>query len=122
MAYSDDPFPPTLFCQIALSEALDEIFNIPGAVRSHIFWHGRRHSVTGKLQKATMFFVYQTTRHGPRDGFCLCLVHEGFYIESESKREDEEGGEKDDIDRLESFIPFGHVEFFVLGHVPAHIR
>ena len=78
MAYSDDPFPPTLLCQIALSGALDEISNIPGAVRSHIFWHGRRHSVTGKLQKAMMFFVYQTTRKAHGMGFVFVLFMKDF--------------------------------------------
>ena len=82
------------------------------AVRSHIFWHGKRDEVTGKLRASMLFCVYQTTRHGPQNGFRLCLVHRGFYIESEAKIE---GDPEDDIDRLEAFIPEGHMEVVVLG-------
>lgn len=63
-----------------------------------------------------LFFVYQTTRHGPQNGFRLCLVHRGFSIASESKAD---GDPEDDIDRLERVIPQGHMEVVVLGDGPA---
>lgn len=109
---TDTALPPTVLQEIATAGPLDEISNITGAVRSHIFWHGRRDSVTGKVRKPLLFFVYQTTRHGPQNGFRLCLVHQGFYIASESKVD---GDPEDDIDRLESAIPQGHMEVVVLG-------
>jgi hypothetical protein len=59
-----------------------------------------------------LFCVYQTTRHGLQNGFRLCLVHRGFYIASEAKVV---GEPEDDIDRLEAFIPEGHMEVVVLG-------
>ncbi|KAH6627493.1 hypothetical protein F5144DRAFT_575997 [Chaetomium tenue] len=106
------PLPPTILQQIATAGPLDEISNIPDAVRSHIFWHGKRHEVTGKLRTSMLFCVYQSTRHGPQNGFRLCLVHRGYYIASEAKVE---GDPEDDIDRLEAFIPEGNMEVVVLG-------
>jgi hypothetical protein len=108
----DTPLPPAILRQIVTAGPLDEISNMPDAVRSHIFWHGKRHEVTGKLRASMLFCVYQTTRHGPQNGFRLCLVHRGFYIASEAKVE---GDLEDDIDRLEAFIPEGHMEVVVLG-------
>jgi len=108
----DTSLPPAILRQIAIAGAVDEISNIPDAVRSHIFWHGKRHEVTGKLEAPMLFCVYQTTRHGPQNGFRLCLVHQGFYIASEAKSE---GDPEDDNDRLEAFIPEGHMEVVVLG-------
>ena len=52
-----------------------------------------------------LFWVYQTTRHGPQNGFRLCLVRRGFHIASAAKAE---GEPEDDIDRLERLIPQGH--------------
>ena len=86
------PLQPAILRQIATAGALDEISNIPDAVRFHIFWHGKRHEATGKLQTSMLFCVYQTTRHGPQNGFRLCLVHRGFYIASEAKVEGGPGG------------------------------
>lgn len=106
------PLPPAMLQEVAADSPLDEISNIPGAVRSHIFWNGKRDSVTGRLRRSMFFFIYQTTRHGPQNGFRLCLVHRGFYIASESKVE---GDPEDDIDRLEAVIPQGHMEAVVLG-------
>ncbi len=106
------PLPPAILRQIATAGPIDEISNMRDAVRSHIFWHGKRHEVTSKLRASMLFCVYQTTRHGPQNGFRLCLVHRGFYIESEAKIE---GDPEDDIDRLEAFIPEGHMEVVVLG-------
>lgn len=112
----DTPLPPAVLQQIATAGPLDEISNVADSVRSHIFWHGLRHKVTGKLQKSMLFFVYQTTRHGPQNGFRFCLVREGFYIASESKAD---GDPDDDIDRLERVIPQGHMEVVVMGDAPA---
>ena len=108
----DAPLPPAILRQIATAGSLDEISNIRDAVRSHIFWHGKRDEVTGKLRTSMIFCVYQTAKYGPQNGFRLVLVHRGFYIESQAKIE---GGPEDDIDRLEAFIPEGHMEVVVLG-------
>lgn len=106
------PLPTAILRQIATAGPLDQISNLRDAVRSHIFWHGERHETTGRLQAPMLFCVYQTTRHGPQNGFRLCLVHRGFYIASEARIE---GDPEDDIDRLEAFIPEGHMEVVVLG-------
>ncbi|KAL9102361.1 MAG: hypothetical protein Q9163_002483 [Psora crenata] len=111
----DTPLPSAVLRQIAIAGPLDEISNVVGAVRSHIFWHGKRNEATGKLQRPMLFFVYQTTRHGPQNGFRLCLVHRGFYIAFESKAD---GDPEDDIDKLERVIPQGHMEVVVLGDAP----
>jgi len=112
----DTPLPPAVLQQIASAGPLDEISNVAGAVRSHIFCHGNRHKVTGKLQKSMLFFVYQSTRHGPQNGFRFCLVHRGLYIASESKADEDP---EDDIDQLERVIPQGHMEVVVIGDAPA---
>jgi hypothetical protein len=109
--------PLAFFQQIANAGALDEISNITGSVRFHIFWHGNRDKKTNKLLTSMMFFVYQTTRHGPQNGFRLCLVHPGFHISSPDKID---GQPEDDIDRLEKTIPQGHMEMFVLGDAPVY--
>lgn len=106
------PLPVAILRQIATAGALDEISNMPNAVRSHIFWHGKRDEATGKLRASMLFCVYQTTRHGPQNGFRLCLIHRGFYIAAGTKAE---GDPEDDIDRLKAFIPQGHMETVVLG-------
>ena len=62
-----------------------------------------------------LFFIYQTARHGPQNGFRLCLVHEGFHIASATKSE---GDGEDDIDRVEQEIPQGHMEVVILGSKP----
>lgn len=104
--------PPAVLRKIATAGPLDEISNIPDAVRSHIFWHGKRDPVTSKLRNSMLFCVYQTTRDGSQNGFRLCLVHRAFYIASESGVH---GGPEDDVDRLEAFNPEGHMEVLVLG-------
>ncbi|EPE35397.1 hypothetical protein GLAREA_11096 [Glarea lozoyensis ATCC 20868] len=113
----EKPLPLAFFQQIANASALDEISNSTGSVRFHIFWHGNRNRDTNKLLTSLMFFVYQTTRHGPQNGFRLCLVHPGFHIPSPDKIY---GDPEDDIDRLEKTIPQGHMEIFVLGDAPIH--
>ena len=68
-----------------------------------------------------LFFIYQTARHGPQNGFRLCLVHAGFRIGSEEEDEEGEGvegegeGEGDEIDWLEREIPQGCMGVVVLG-------
>ncbi|KAK3688186.1 hypothetical protein B0T22DRAFT_479454 [Podospora appendiculata] len=104
--------PPTFLHQLVHSGAFDEISNHRGSVRHHIFWHGKRDRPTNTLFKAMLFFVYQTGRHGPQNGYRLCLVHQGFHIASPTK---DEGEPEDEIDRLEKDIPQGHMEVVVLG-------
>jgi hypothetical protein len=112
------PLPPAFLQQLAIAGPLDEISNLTGAVRHHIFYHGRRDAATGKTRIPMLFFIYQTTRHGPQNGFRLCLVHQEFHIASESKVD---GDPEDDIDRLEKAIPQGHMEMVILGDAPAPI-
>lgn len=66
--------------QLANSAALDEISNVQGCPSHYIRNRGLVHSSTGKTQRALLFVVYQTGRHGPQNGFRLCLVNEGFQI------------------------------------------
>ncbi|KAK3323839.1 hypothetical protein B0T19DRAFT_214441 [Cercophora scortea] len=108
------PLPETFLHQLAHSGAFDEICNAPGSVRHHIYWHGKRDRETNKLFHAMLFFIYQTGRHGPQNGYRLCLVHEGFHIPSPTK---EEGEPEDEIDRLEKEIPQDHREVVILGEV-----
>ncbi|KAF7547578.1 hypothetical protein G7Z17_g7627 [Cylindrodendrum hubeiense] len=109
-----NPLPISMLRQIALAGSLDEISNIPDAVRHHIFWHGMRDKTTNNLLKAMFFFVYETSRYGPQNGFRLCLVHEGYHIATDFRIE---GSQEDDIDRLEKTIPPGHMEVVVLGQL-----
>ena len=109
---ANHPLPSGVLQQIANASPLDEIPNVAGAVRHHIFWHGHRDKSTGKLASSMLFFVYQTMRHGPQNGFRLCLVYRGFHIASASKAD---GDLEDDIDRLEMPIPQGHMEVVILG-------
>ena len=109
---TSNPLPPAVIEQLISSGILDETSNYPGAVRHHIYWMGDRNRADNTLRKPMLFFIYQTTRHGPQNGFRLCLVHEGFHIDSATKSED---GMEDDIDRLEKEIPQGHMEVAILG-------
>lgn len=101
------PLSPAVIEQMISSGVLDEISNYPGAVRHHIYWFSDRNKADNTLRRSMMFFIYQTTRYGPQNGFRLCLVHTGFRIDSAIKSED---GLEDDIDRLEKEIPQGHME------------
>lgn len=116
-ASSNNPLlSPTLLQQLADADALDEISNYPGAVRHHIYWHGKRNKSDNTLRMGMLFFIYQTTRHGPQNGFRLCVVYSGFHIDSPTKSKGDGDGEgEDDIDRLEKEIPQGHVEVVFLG-------
>ncbi len=109
------PLSPAMLQQIANSGHLDEISNAFGSVRRHIFWHGDRDKTTSKLRQSMLFFIYQTSRHGPQNGFRLCLVHPGYHIASDTKAEDV--GE-DEVDYLEKEIPQGYMEFVTLGEAP----
>lgn len=90
--------------------------NHSGAVRGYIYWHDHRNEADNTLHKPLLFLIYQTTCHGPQNGFRLCRVHEGFRIASAKKSESEV--EEDDIDRLEMEIPQGHMEVVFLGPEP----
>jgi hypothetical protein len=104
-----------VFQQITNAGILNEISNHPGAVRHHIYWHGDRNKVNNTLRKPMLFFIYQTTRHGPQNGFRLCLVQSGFQIVSATNSED---NLEDDIDRVEKEIPQGHMEVVFLRSKP----
>lgn len=112
---ASSPLSPVLLQQIANAGAFDEISNYPGAVRHHIYWYGKRNKTDNTLFNAMLFFIYQTTRHGPQNGFRLCVVNSGFHIASATKSE---GDGEDDIDRLEKEIPQGHIEVVFLGSKP----
>lgn len=113
---TSNPPSPTIIMQFLCLSNLAEISNYSGSVRSHIYWQGHRNKADNKLGKTMLFFIYQTTRHGPQNGFRLCLVHKNFHIDSATKSE---GDAEDDIDRLEKEIPQGHMELVVLGPRPA---
>ena len=106
---------PAVLQEIANSGILAEISNSPGGVRHHIYWFSKRDKADNILWKSMMFFIYQTGRHGPQNGFRLCVVHSGFHIASPTKSEDDV---EDDIDRLEKGIPQGHMEVVFLGPKP----
>ena len=92
-----------------------EISNFSGAIRHHIYWHGKRNEADNTLRIPTLFFIYQTTCHGPQNGFRLCLVPKRFQITSATKSESDV---EDDIDRLEQEISQGHMEVILLGSKP----
>lgn len=112
---ASNPRSSALLRQIVNSSMLDEISNYSGSVRHHIYWHGNRNKVDNVLRESMLFFIYQTTRHGPQNGFRLCFVEKGFRISSATKMESD--GE-DDIDLLEKEIPQGHMEVVSLGPKP----
>ncbi|OTA87949.1 hypothetical protein M434DRAFT_35090 [Hypoxylon sp. CO27-5] len=67
------------------------------------------------IHNAFYFWIYQTGRHGPQNGFRLCLVNRGYHIgPDEQSHPDKE----DDIDLLEKPIPQGHIELAILGEPP----
>ena len=113
---ASNPLSPAVLQHIAEAGALDEISNFSGAVRHHIYWFGNRNKTDNTLRMPMLFFIYQTERHGPQNGFRLCLVHEGFQIASATKSE---GVGEDDIDRVEQEILQGHMEVVILGSKPA---
>lgn len=112
---ASNPLSPVFLQQLADADTLDEISNYPGAVRHHIYWHGNRNKADNTLRMGMLFFIYQTTRHGPQNGFRLCVVYSGFHIASPTKPE---GNGEDDIHRLEKEISQGHMEVVFLGSKP----
>lgn len=115
---ASNPLSSAVLQQIANACVLDEISTHPGAVRHHIYHHGKRNAADDTLLMPMLFFIYQTTRHGPQNGFRLCLVYEGYHIASAVKAE---GDAEDDIDRLEKEIVQGHMEVVFLGQEPAAV-
>ncbi|KAI0095363.1 hypothetical protein F4814DRAFT_436370 [Daldinia grandis] len=97
--------------EITNSGSLDEISNAPGSVRWHICRRSNRDPDHNTLRSSMLFFIYQTTRHGPQNGFRLCMVRQGYYIGSDNQSVIDE----DDIDLLEKPIPQGHKELAILG-------
>ncbi len=139
-SHSYAPLPTTALQRIASAgfddiSTLDEISNHPGAVRHHLFHHGsyERYSTSSKakeyakgngagsgngngngrtLSQPMLFFVYTTGRHGPQNGYRLCLALKGYRVGGAVKAE---GEGEDEIDRLEKEIPQGGVEFVGIG-------
>lgn len=107
-----NPIPASILPHIASTGVLNEISNHPGAVRHHIYHHGILRQKRKTSRQPLLFFVYQTARYGPQNGFRLCIVHADYVITSDIKPEDDA---EDDIDRLEAPIPQGHMEVVVLG-------
>ncbi|KAI2606452.1 uncharacterized protein GGS25DRAFT_524118 [Hypoxylon fragiforme] len=98
--------------EVAEAAPLDQVSNSPGSVRWHICHRGQIHKETNTLKHTLLFLIYQTTRHGPQNGFRLCCVHEGYSVGGEGEGE---GEGEDDIDILEKPIPQGHMELAILG-------
>lgn len=112
---TSSPLRNDLLLSIANSGALDEISNYDGAVRHYIYHHGRlprRDYTDSAVRKPLLFFIYQTGRQGPQNGFRLCLVQQGFRITSPTRVLDDV---EDEIDRMEGEIPQDHMEVVVLG-------
>ncbi len=70
---------------LALSGALDEISNGDDGMGIVRYVRGMGLVQEGRTNKALCFFVYQTGRHGPQNGYRLCLVNEG--VRPEDARE-----------------------------------
>ncbi|KAK8029691.1 hypothetical protein PG993_010982 [Apiospora rasikravindrae] len=107
-----NPLPTPMLRELANSSTFDEIPNSPDSVRHHIFNFAMRNKETGKTERSIVIAIYQTGRHGPQNGYRLCLVHEGYYIASPEKKE---GEPEDEIDTLERPIPQGHEEMVIIG-------
>ncbi len=71
---------------MARSGALDEISNGDNGMGIDRYVRGwGLLGEEGRTRKALCFFVYQTGRHGPQNGFRMCLVNEG--VRPEDARE-----------------------------------
>jgi hypothetical protein len=100
------PLPTSHITELATSGALDEISNAPSAVREYIRNRGLVREES-KTNRALLFVIYQTGRHGPQNGFRLCLVHEGFVVE---------GPEAEEVfGKAEDVVGQGVMEFIRLG-------
>lgn len=62
--------------------------------------------------------MYQTGRHGPQNGFRLCMVARGFHVGFRDKGADDD--DEDDIDRLEKPVGQGWVVVLIWGDVPVY--
>lgn len=102
---NDTPLASAHLVELATSGALDEISNSPGAVRDYI--RNRGLVKDGNTNRALLFVVYQTERHGPQNGFRLCLVHEGFAVD--------EGAAEEVVGKVESVVGQGAMEYIRLG-------
>ena len=120
------PLPSSILEELSNDSPLDEISNHTGSVRRHIFNHGLPDKDTKQVQRSMLFFVYQTGRYGPQNGFRLVFVHRGFVIPAKSQDEnanqDGTGEEDDEIYMVEKPIPQGHMEVVVLGKAPPRIE
>ena len=68
-------------------------------------------SVSGFTRCAVLFVIYQTDRHGPQNGFRICLVQEGFAIGVGEGVETKGAA----IQAAEAEVGQGAVEWVVLG-------
>lgn len=110
------PLPRHLFSSLIGAANFDEISNYPGAVRNYIFNNAIRNykgKTQGFAESSFVFFVYQTGRHGPQNGYRLVVVHKAYHAVREKKEGDAEG----EIDKLEKNISQGHDEMVVLGEL-----
>jgi hypothetical protein len=111
VSFSHDALIPSAYLvEIATSGALDEISNAPGSVRQYIRSQGLIQD--GVTHKGLFFAIYQTGRHGPQNGFRLCIVHEGFEVGEEDKNT---RGRGDAVRKAEEPIMQGAIEFVRLG-------
>jgi len=117
--------------ELSNDSPLDEISNHAGYVRRHIFYQGLPDKNTRQVQRTMLFFVYQTGRYGPQNGFRLVFVHRGFVMPAKSRMQDKNANEKkdgiggegeDEIDMVEKPIPQGHMEVVILGEAPPRIE
>ena len=101
----DSPLSSAHLVEVATSGALDEISNAPSAIYNYIRSRGLvREGITNR---SLLFVIYQTGRHGPQNGFRLCLVHEGFPVDGEIAGET--------LGEAESVVEQGVREFIRLG-------
>ena len=75
---------------LANSGALDEISNGDdgSGIERRILMAGSQGGLVkdGVTRKAVLFIVYQTERHGPRNGFRVALVLEGARVDEARER------------------------------------
>lgn len=67
--------------EMACSGALDEISNAEDGTGIELAVKRAGMAASGKTQRAVLFVLYQTERHGPQNGFRLALVKEGVTVE-----------------------------------------
>jgi len=109
------PLPQRMFWSFINAHTTDEISNYPGAVRQYLYnqtMPNKKSRAIGKAEQDIAFAIYQHGRYGPQNGYRFCVLHKGYFIGAEEKKE---GEAEDDIDKLEKDIPQGHEEMVVLG-------